>query len=221
MTILALIPARGGSKRIPRKNLVDLGQFKLIEWAIKAAEQAKIFNHIAVSTEDAEIARFVHENHAMVQVIDRPEALAQDASPMLPVVNHAIEHQRQRGFLPDHVVLLQPTSPFRTAEDIRAAFELYKSSGGDALVSVTEPEDDLVFNLGHCDRMRAAKDVVVPNGAIYILWVGSLMTGIDWWNGVSYAYRMPKERSIDIDSMLDLEMARAVVRHNGAKPCVA
>ena len=217
MTVIALIPARGGSKRVPKKNLQEVGKYSLVQWAIQHAKEAKLFDHIILSTDDGEIASHAKSKFHDLTIFSRPPELAEDNTPMLPVVRHAVEeYAKQFKVTPDDIILLQPTSPFRTADDIRAAYELYKAKGADAVVSVTEPEADLVFRVGHAGRMRADPGVVVPNGAIYILWVGALMCGHDWYSGVSYAYPMPKVRSLDVDTPVDLAMARAALEHNYA-----
>lgn len=212
MTVVALIPARGGSKRIPKKNLQCVGDDSLVGKAVLTAKESGLFDHIILSTDSNEIARDAKSYLDDLIIFRRPSELAQDDTPMLPVVRHAAEEYTKRyKTSPDDIVLLQPTSPFRTADDIRGAYALYKERRADAVVSVTAPEADLVFRVGHAGRMRADPGVVVPNGAIYILWVGALMCGHDWYSGVSYAYPMPKERSIDIDTQADLIAARAVL----------
>ncbi len=210
MTAIALIPARGGSKRIPDKNLQIVGGQSLVYRAIKTAFDTKIFTHVVLSTDSEEIAEHAKANFDNLIIYLRPPSLAQDDTPMLPVVKHAAgEYQKQFKNPPDDIVLLQPTSPFRTATDIKLAYTQYKLSKADAVVSVTEAEPNLVFRVGHAGRMRAEPGVVVPNGAIYILWIGALLCGHDWYAGITYAYQMPKDRSLDIDTQQDLIMARA------------
>lgn len=215
MTAIALIPARGGSKRIPKKNLQCVGDDSLVGKAVLTAKESGLFDHIILSTDSNEIARDAKSYLDDLIIFRRPSVLAKDDTPMLPVVHHAVEEYTKRyKNPPDDIVLLQPTSPFRTADDVKGAYAFYKERRADAVVSVAAPEADLVFRVGHAGRMRADPGVVVPNGAIYILWVGALICGHDWYSGVSYAYPMPKERSIDIDTQADLIAARAVLEHN-------
>lgn len=207
--ILGLIPARGGSQRLPRKNLVDLGGRPLLAWTVEEAYKAISIGAIVVSTEDPEIATFAKS--LSCSTINRPPQLATDDSQMLPVLHHAV---RECGN-PDVIVLLQPTSPFRTAQDIEEALALFKARNADAVVSVTSAPDDHVFEVGHAGRMRKSTNVVVPNGAIYIISTEALLQGHNWYDGVTYAYEMPRERSIDIDTSVDLAMARAALEHKG------
>ncbi len=218
MTAIALIPARSGSKRISNKNLEYVGRHSLVCRAINTAFETKLFDRVVLSTDAVEIAEHAKSHFNDLTIFMRPAKLAQDTTPMLPVVHHVVEeYAKQFKGPPDDIVLLQPTSPFRTVDDIRSAFDLYKRFSGDAVVSVTEPEEDLVFNIGHASRLRHSPGVVVPNGAIYILWVGALACGQDWYSGVSYAYRMPKERSLDIDTTQDLILARTIENMGHAK----
>lgn len=207
MRVMGLVPARGGSKRIPDKNMQPLGGIPLIQWSVQSGIECGLFDDLVVSSDDYKIIDFVTREweEDQVRVIHRPDELALDDTPMLHVVRHAVAVSKPC----DVVVLLQPTSPFRTPEDIHAAFALLKQTGADAVVSMTEPEEDLVFELGHCDRMRHSTNVVVPNGAIYIITTASLDRGVNWYNGVAYAYRMPKDKSLDINTPLDLIMAQA------------
>ncbi len=209
MTILGLIPARSGSQRLPKKNLADLGGLTLLEWSINAARDAKLFDHIVVSTDDPEITNLA--KHRACEAIDRPKELARNETEMLPVVKHA------RVLFPaDVIILLQPTSPFRTAEDINLAYEQLRSFKADSVVSVTPAPRALAFEIGHANRIREAKNVVVPNGALYLITQEHLDTGGDWYNGLVYSYLMPKERSLDIDTQYDLDIARMVVAKRAA-----
>ena len=205
--MLGLIPARFGSERLPRKNLADLGGKPLIHWTIHAAIESQAFDDLAVSTDSVEIAGICVGTGA--RVIKRPEDLAQANTPMMPVVQHAFD-KSNGGF--DIVVLLQPTSPFRSAEDINVSIELLKRTGGDAVISVSTPQPDFCFERGHAQRLRPARNIVVANGALYLITKDHLKVG-DWYNGLTYAYEMPPNRSIDIDTEMDLTIARAMVKN--------
>jgi CMP-N,N'-diacetyllegionaminic acid synthase len=207
---LAVIPARAGSRRCPGKNMADLRGRPVIDWTIEAALLSNLFDQVVVTTNDPEVVEFVTGDFETdVQIIHRPDKLAQDDTPMRPVVVHAIAH----AIPADNIVLLQPTSPFRAADDIVQAYELLKASGGDAVISTTEAEEDLNFALGHANRLIPRPGIVVPNGAIYIITAESLGRGENWYNGLAYAYCMPKDRSLDINTVLDLTMARAVAEY--------
>src|ERR687888_2652879 len=130
--VLALIPARGGSKGIPRKNLATLAGRPLLAWTIDAALGSRAVTRTVVSTEDDEIAEAARSLGA--EVLTRPPELADDDTPMQPVIAHALGELGA----PDVLVLLQPTSPLRRAEHVDEAVELLVATGADSLLSVVE-----------------------------------------------------------------------------------
>lgn len=202
MKVLGIIPARGGSKRVPRKNIAELGGKPLLKWTLEAAQRSGIFDELWVSTEDREIGEVAGKHWFM-----RDPSLARDDTPSLPVVMEVFNDMPV-----DVVILLQPTSPFRTADDINAAFDLFKRQAAMSVISVTDGPSDLAFELGHGGRLRSVPKIVVPNGAIYILHRMVLEEKLSWYEGPQvYAYHMPKERSLDIDNGVDLELARYMV----------
>ncbi len=207
MNILGLVPARANSKRCPGKNSELLGEHTLTGWAVKAARESGICTEILCSTNDPSVIQICHDINC--SVIERPEDLAQPDTPMIKVVRQVYKLME-----PDIVILLQPTSPFRTGEDVREAYKIL--GNGDSVVSVTEPPDDLVFEMGFAYRLRPAPCMVVPNGAIYIITKDHLKRNGDWYNGLSYAYQMSKHASLDIDTPLDLEVARAIMASKAA-----
>lgn len=205
MSILGLIPARGNSKRLPGKNIADLGGKPLLAWTIESARESKLFDRVVVSSEDVDVGNTALKYGA--EWLKRPMQLSQDETPSMEVVRHAVGNDPY-----EMVVLLQPTSPFRTAEDIRNSVTLLQANLADAVVSVTDPPVDLVFEIGHAGRIRrATRATVVPNGALFLLTTEAMRAGMDWWTGLTYAYHMPRERSIDIDTAMDLEMARSML----------
>ncbi len=136
--ILGIIAARGGSKTIPRKNIKDLCGKPLIAYTIDAAKNAGVFDRIVLSTDDPEIAAAGRRFGAEVLFM-RPKELAQDETPTLPVLQHAVSWLKENErYEPDAVMLLQPTAPLRRAFHIREAVELFEKSGADSVVSVTE-----------------------------------------------------------------------------------
>ncbi|MEM9823701.1 MAG: acylneuraminate cytidylyltransferase family protein, partial [Bacteroidota bacterium] len=137
MKILGLIPARGGSKGIPGKNIKRLGGKPLIEYAIAAGLASRAIERVVVSTDDETIAQLSRQLGAQVPFI-RPADLATDQSPTIDTVIHAITFFQDQGVEFDAVCLLQATSPFRSAEDIRNAIHTFRQSGADALISVRE-----------------------------------------------------------------------------------
>lgn len=212
MKILTIIPARMGSKRVPQKNLAMLGEWPLFVWSVRAARDAGL-SDIVVST-DSHTTAEIAEQHGC-GVIIRPTHLAGDDVPMISVVRHAWDwYQVMTPRLHyDAILLLQPTSPFRTGADIIAAIEIMEDNGAESVISVTDAPSDLVFEIGHAGRLRnvrAIDPLVVPNGAIFLIRTELVFTST-WWDCVAYAYRMPKERSLDIDTQADLELARDIV----------
>lgn len=138
MEILGVVPARGGSKGIPRKNLAVLGGRPLIEWTADAVRASRTLSRTVVSTDDEEIERTARPLGLEVP-FRRPEALAGDDVPILLVLRDLLATLGSReGYTPDAVVLLQPTSPFRTAEHIDAAVRMLRETGADSVVSVVE-----------------------------------------------------------------------------------
>ena len=137
MLVLGMIPARAGSKGIPGKNLVDLAGRPLITYTIEAARRSVALGRFIISTDDARIAAFAREQGVEVPFF-RPAGLAEDDTPMQPVVMHAMAEMDRLGFQAEAVMVLQPTSPLRRAEHIDAAVELMLSKGADTVVSVAE-----------------------------------------------------------------------------------
>jgi CMP-N-acetylneuraminic acid synthetase len=134
-TFLAVIPARGGSKRLPRKNVLDLAGKPLIAWTIEAAKQSKYIDHFVVSTDDQEITDVSKQFGA--EVLTRPGELATDTASSVDVVLHSINAQQKQY---DYVILLQPTSPLRTAQHIDEAIELLFEKNANAIISVCETD---------------------------------------------------------------------------------
>lgn len=202
MINLGLIPARAGSERLPGKNTIDLGGKPLIAWTIKAAQESAMFDRLVVSTDDHGTAAVAATYGC--DVIERPKELSQADSASIPVLLHA-----QSQIHCDRICLLQPTSPFRSPEDIATAFHLLVHNNADAVVSVARAPADVCFDIGFGCRLRPKPNVVVCNGALYLITTEHLLNRGDWYNGVSYAYLMPQNRSLDIDTKADLERARA------------
>ena len=178
--LLAIIPARSGSKRLPGKNIRPLGGQPLIAWTIKAALLSGVFRYVLVSTDDPETARISKELGALVPWL-RPSELSSDTANSIDVILHAVENLDIKF---EHVVLLQPTSPFRTTNTIKKAVEKYLSSKHPSLVSVSSAKThpDLCYQLDHNNRIiRYCSDkILLPsrsqdlasvfqvNGALYL-----------------------------------------------------
>ncbi len=134
---LGVIPARGGSKGIPRKNLQMLAGRPLLEYTVRAATESGVIDRLIVSTESDEIAA-VAQRLGVEVPFRRPDELAQDDAPMLPVIVHAVREMEERGFRPDVVALLQPTAPLRRPDHIAEALRLLEQTDCDSVVSVVE-----------------------------------------------------------------------------------
>ena len=222
-SIIAIIPARGGSKGIPRKNIQKLGGKPLISYTIEEALKSKFLDHVFVSTEDPEIAKVSREYGA--QVIDRPPSLANDTSKTVDVILHAIESLVQEGIHPQIIVLLQPTSPLRNVDDIDTAIELFLNNECDSVISVCEPDHSPfwcftfkgkylqpLLNQEHkSTRRQDLPKVVMPNGAIYISSPESIARFGGFYGDHVLPHCMPPERSIDIDTALDFTLAEILV----------
>jgi len=213
MDVLGLIPARGGSKEVPRKNLAPVGGKPLLAWTVEAARAASELTRVVVSTDDEEIAA-----EAGVEVLRRPAELADDDTPMLDVVRHAVS---ELG--PEVVVLLQPTSPLRRAEHVDAAVRLLLESGADAVVSVVaiphrySPEalmdvvDGRVVARGSA-RTRQEKALAYARNGPAVLALRSERLGDDLYGGDCRPYVMDARDSLDVDDSFDLELADLLLR---------
>lgn len=211
MRVLGVIPARAASKRLPGKNMADLGGKFLIQWTIEAAREACI--EVVVSTDDLLVLELC--KGLSIKAIHRRKELCLDDTPSIDVVRDVWGCGDWSGTQYDAVMLLQPTSPFRTADDISASLDILTKTGGQAVVSVTDAEVEYVFELGVANRLRPVKSMqgkYVPNGAIYTLTNDAMEAYDDWWTAnPSYAYLMPKSRSLDIDTPSDLALARRMI----------
>ncbi|MBI4797690.1 MAG: acylneuraminate cytidylyltransferase family protein [Desulfarculus sp.] len=224
--VLALITARGGSKGLPRKNLLPLAGRPLIAWSIKAASEAACRPRVVVSTDDEEIAQAAREWGAEVPFL-RPAALAQDDSPHIDVILHAVAWLEQnQGYRPKWVLLLQPTSPLRLARDIDDALALARTRGADSVVGVQEAPSHpyLMHTLDQEGRLRPFlptppgyqrrqdfPDLYALNGAIYLVSRRMLLAKSSLLDQGTLALVMPPERSLDVDTAWDLRLARLVL----------
>ena len=228
MSVIALISARGGSKGIPRKNVLPVAGKPLIAWTIAAALGSRKLSRLLVTTDDAEIAEVARAQGAEVPFL-RPAELARDESPVIEAVEHALRWvETSDGALPEYVLLLQPTSPLRTTADIDGAIDLAYLRNADAVLSVCEasPHPYLARKI---DRDGALGDFIdlptkpvrrqeyppayVLNGAIYVNRVQSLLTSRNFQPPGALAYVMPVERSCDIDTPVDMQIAELLLNN--------
>ncbi len=226
---LAVIPARAGSKRLPGKNYRALGGKPLIQWTIEAARSVEMIDTVCVSTDDRNIRDLAIMLGVEAPFI-RPDELASDTASSIDVVCHAMDwYRKERGVVYDFVMLLQPTSPFRTADHIREALELREQRGANAVISVcpvshsplwcnTLPDD------GDMDgflkkEVIGARSQDLPkyyrlNGAIYIARSGCLSRKKSFLiSDRCFSYRMLEVESLDIDTELDWLFGEAVLKY--------
>lgn len=221
-SVLGVIAARGGSKGVPRKNVLPLGGRPMIVWTVEAALASKTLDRVIVSSDDAEIIGAAVAAGAEAPFV-RPAELARDDTPGTAPVLHALD---QVGGVYDLVVLLQPTSPFRIAEDIDRAVEMCAGSSAPSVVSVssarTSPywtflvsDDGTMSPVIPCDKVVGRRQELPRayelNGAVYVARTDWFRAGESFIGEGTLAYVMPEERSHEIDRPLDLLVARALL----------
>jgi CMP-N,N'-diacetyllegionaminic acid synthase len=224
-TFLAIIPARGGSKRLPRKNVLDLCGKPLITYSIEAGLKSKYIDKVIVTSDDEEILSISKKYGATI--IKRPEELSNDTATTFDTLKHTIDNLEKY----DYIVLLQPTSPLRNEKHLDEAIELLQQKNADAIVSVCEmdhsplwcntlPEDgnmnsflkEEVLN----KRSQDLNKYFRLNGAIYICKTDKLLENKGFFlKDNIYAYKMDKKNSIDIDDEFDFELAHLFIKYEG------
>jgi len=224
-TFLAIIPARGGSKRLPRKNVLDLAGKPLIAWSIEEGLKSKYIDKIIVTSDDDEILDIAKKFGS--DTIKRPDELASDTATSFDAVKHAIDNVDEY----DYVLLLQPTSPLRTSQHIDEAIELLMSRNANAIISVTEMDhsplwsnilpDDRSMEGFLQDEVLHKRSQDLPtyyrlNGSIYICKTERLLTEESFFiKDDVYSYIMDRESSVDIDEAIDFKLAELFI--NGGK----
>ncbi len=227
MRVLPLIPARGGSKGLPRKNILPLSGMPLIAHSIRQALAVPVMETVVVSTDDEEIARIAREYGAEVPFM-RPPALSTDDARSIDVVIHALQFMEAHTGKPyDAVMLLQPTAPLRSSEDIIAALRLYEAENADSVISLYKLESLHPFYMyrledsrpvplmPEADRYHRRQDypaVYLRNGAIYLTAREVLLEQRSFYGERLRAVVMPAERSVNIDTLGDLARAEAILR---------
>jgi N-acylneuraminate cytidylyltransferase/CMP-N,N'-diacetyllegionaminic acid synthase len=229
---LGVITARGGSRAIPRKNIKELCGKPLIAYTIEAARQSKYLTRCIVSTDDEEIAEVSRRYGAEIPFM-RPSELAQDNSTSMEVVLHALRWLKENENSPgeghfDYLMILQPTSPLRTAEDIDACIEKIVTTDADSVISMMELtdfsikklkriEDDLILPFLEEEGRESTprhklSSVYKRNGAAIYLTKTELIERGDLFGAISRPYLMPRERSVDINEPVDFELAEFWMR---------
>lgn len=227
---VGIVPARGGSKGVPRKNLRQVAGRSLLAWTAQAARASAYLDRVILSSEDAEI---LDEGRACGLEVPfvRPAALAQDDTPGIDPVLHALDELETRGDAFGWVVLLQPTSPLRMAGDIDAAIERCLTLGAPAAVTVAPVshspwwmftlDDDHLRPLLDPQRRPARRqdspEVVALNGAVYVARTSWLRQTRSFLTDETVASLMPRARSLDIDEPADLVLAEAALSSGGGE----
>lgn len=219
--MIAIIPARKGSKRLARKNLRKLCELPLIDWSVEAAKKSGIFSEICVSTDDPDILDY-YEGDQELNLITRPAELATDEASSLDVILHTLKQvQKVSPF-----ILLQPTSPLRTSSHIREAYQHYISGKFDSVVSVCKNNN----NNKEYKLITLIEDGILPgfvgeysnldvneyclNGAIFISNEQSFCKRGGFYSPNMFFYEMPIERSLDIDDINDFTYAEIFMSNN-------
>ena len=223
LRVLGLIPARGGSKGVPRKNVRDAGGKPLIAWTIEAAKASRFLDRVVLSSDNDEIIS-VAMKFGCDAPFKRPADLATDEADSMSVVRHALSALPEKF---DLVVLLQPTSPLRRTDDIDGAISLCIDASSASCVSICEAEkspywmfermdDGALTPLIKRDAFNSRRQDVPPayalNGAVYVGHTERILAGENFFFGKTVGYCMPKERSFDIDSEFDLKIVDMILK---------
>ena len=232
-TFLAIIPARGGSKGLPGKNIKELCGKPLIAWSIEAGLKSKYIDELVVSTDYQDIADIAKEYGANVPFL-RPDYLARDTATSFDAVKHTIDfYKNELGKEFDYIVLLEPTSPLREIEDIDLAIEKLLSSSAESIVGISKTEDQNPAFLINKDqdnylsgyenkdmkvlRRQDISDVYFFEGTIYISQTNILLNEETFYHKNTIGYEVPKYKSLEIDDIDDFIMVEAIMKHKGYK----
>lgn len=234
MRVLGIIPARGGSKGVPRKNIRLLCGKPLLSYTIDAALRSTRLTRTILSTEDAEIAE-VGESLGIDVPFMRPAELAEDTTPTLPVVLHAVTTLENKGEYYDAVCLLQPTNPLRRSEDIDASIELLQTSGADSVISVLRvPHEynpkwvywrneigELVLTTGESSPVSRRQDLPPAfhrDGSIYVTRRNVLDEYGDLYGAKVQGYELDHQLCVNIDTNEDWELAEKILAADNLAP---
>lgn len=227
MKILALIPARSGSKGIHLKNLKKLIKVPLIEYTLTSAKKSNRINKILVSTDDKEIIKICKKFSIKAPFI-RPTNLARDDTPITQVIQHSLQYlQEKEDYIPDLIIILQPTSPLRKSVDIDKGIQLLINSNATSVISVSKSKNHPFLSFWEKEeylkpfqknylknkRRQQLSDLFYPNGAIYVFWYKT-------WKKYNSIYGprikpliMPHEKSIDIDDPIDFFFCEMILKY--------
>ncbi|HEV2560412.1 MAG TPA: acylneuraminate cytidylyltransferase family protein [Microvirga sp.] len=227
-TILGLIPARGGSKGVPGKNIRPMCSRPLLAWTVDAARRSGVIGRILLSTDTQEIADVGRLEGCDVPFL-RPPEISDDATPMHAVIEHALKWTQTEGRVPDIIVLLQPTSPLRDGSEIRAAVDLLRRENCDSVISVTEiprhHSPDFVLRLdehgslkpfnpqGLATRRQDARPAFARDGSVYAFWRRTFEEQHGIYGRDCRPVMVEPERSLSIDTLEDFAEAERRLTH--------
>jgi CMP-N,N'-diacetyllegionaminic acid synthase len=230
--IMALIPARGGSKGLPGKNIKEICGLPLIAHSINAAKGSKYINKIVISTDSEEIANVGLDHGAEVPFM-RPSELASDTALAPDAYIYTLKKLKDDfNYVPDLLIVLLPTSPLRDSKDIDLCIEKYFSENADSVISVVEYEHPIerarVLNEKGLMRNYLDSEVVLknrqeykkvfaPNGSIYVLNPNLLIEKKTYYFSKTFPYIMDREKSVDIDTLFDFQIAEFIMKKNNQK----
>jgi N-acylneuraminate cytidylyltransferase/CMP-N,N'-diacetyllegionaminic acid synthase len=230
-TFLAIIPARGGSKGLPRKNIKSLCGKPLIAWSIEAGLNSKYVDEVMVTTDNKEIADISKQYGANVPFL-RPKELASDTATTFDAIKHTIDfYKKKLNKEFDYIVLLEPTSPLREKDDVDKSIELLLKSNADSIVGICKTEDQNPAFLVKKDksgfingyenkdmkpiRRQDIKDVYFFEGTIYVSQTDVLLEKKTFYHDKTIGYEVEKWKSLEIDDIYDFIMVEAIMKYKG------
>ena len=227
INILAIIPARSGSKGIKDKNIYEFKSKPLMFWTFNAAKQSKLLDKVIFSSNSKKYISIAKENGIDVPFL-RPNNISSDITSSAEVVIHALDWvEKKLRLIPKYILYLQPTSPLRTFNDIDNSILIAKKNNADSVISVNKTDKHPYFlkelnsqgKISHympmknpTPRRQELEQYYVLNGAIFLVKTKLIKQG-DWYGKNSFAYVMPKNRSIDIDSLDDIKLANFYINN--------
>ena len=226
--ILCIIPARSGSKGVPGKNVALVGGKPLIIWTIRAVKKSNMVDQIILST-DSEKYRLICQDYGIDSPFLRPIKFSDDQANSADVVKHALIWLKEnKGYQPDYILYLQPTSPLRSTQDINESIKIALENNADSVVSVELANKHPYFmkrinqsgQINHyldlkspTPRRQDLEKLYVLNGAIFLVKTELILRG-SWYGERSYSYIMPPERSLEIDTPFEMLVADLLLRNN-------
>ena len=229
--MLAIIPARGESKGLPGKNIKLLNGKPMIAYTIEVAKKSQFITRLVCSTDSSEIAEVAKKNGAEVPFMRSKELASDTALAIDNYIDAVPRYERFYNEKYESFIVLQPTSPLRTEQDIDKAIQLFNTTNADSVISFTESNhpplwvksidsnlkiSDYFINVKEVNRQELPK-VYMPNGAIFVFKYSLLQEKRTYYSNKTYAYIIPRERSVDVDDILDFKFAEFLIRKRNAR----